>query len=145
MHWEFDQAELEKGAALILNELIPYRIWLLRGRMGSGKTTLVRKFAKILGDQNEASSPSYSLINEYRFKSNKYKIQKLFHLDLFRLNNLDEALDIGIEEILFTNFHCIIEWPDIILPLLAEQSFAELTIDLFPGEKRKYSLNIQDA
>ncbi|NOT36946.1 MAG: tRNA (adenosine(37)-N6)-threonylcarbamoyltransferase complex ATPase subunit type 1 TsaE [Saprospiraceae bacterium] len=132
--------EVGEIANAMLKELSPYRIWLLRGEMGSGKTTLVRSIAGLLGEAKEASSPTYTLVNEYHFITNKHGIRKLYHLDLFRIRNVEEALEIGIEEILEDDSKCIIEWPEIILPLLQDESVINIFIENTKEGKRKYRL-----
>ena len=67
--------------------------------------------------KNTATSPTFSLVNEYVYEENG--VEKLVHhLDLYRLKSLEEALDIGIEDYLFDDNYCLIEWPQIIEPLL---------------------------
>lgn len=132
--------ELNAEIPDILNILQPYKVWILHGEMGSGKTTLVRSIARALGSEEEASSPTYTLINEYKFSSNPYHLYKILHLDLFRIKNLEEAYGIGIEEILEAETKCIIEWPEIILPLLQDESVISIFIHHVGEGKRKYIL-----
>jgi len=81
--------------------------------MGYGKTTFIKAIANCLGVQNEVTSPTYGLINEYHSK-NGY----IYHIDLYRLNSIEECLDIGIENYLYDEHYCFIEWPQIIEPIL---------------------------
>ena len=103
---------------------------LLYGEMGAGKTTFARAFCNLLGASSEAQSPTFSLINSYYLPKNELDtggVAILHHLDLYRLRNLEEALDIGIEDILFDPNYCLIEWAQIIEPLL-ERYFSESDI-----------------
>jgi len=87
------------------------------GEMGVGKTTFIKALCEGLGVQENISSPTYSLINEYEINSNT----KIFHMDLYRLKNIEEALDIGIENYLQQKTdYCFIEWPQIIETLLPD-------------------------
>lgn len=112
--------------------------------MGSGKTTLVNAVARELGESLEVSSPSYTIVNEYVFKENQYHILKIFHLDLYRLKGLEEAIDAGIEEILLSDNRCIIEWPHIVLPLLQNESMAEIYIEMGINENRLYTIKTKE-
>lgn len=85
----------------------PHHLVLLKGELGAGKTVFARGFAKGLGIDCTVSSPSYTLMNEYR------KGQKsMFHLDLYRLNCLEEVVDIGLFDILDSKQPCLIEWAE---------------------------------
>ena len=84
------------------------RVWLFRGQMGAGKTTLSKELIKQLGVGESVQSPTFSLVNEYLNK----KGQSIYHFDLYRLKNVQEALAIGIEEYLDSGNYCIIEWPE---------------------------------
>jgi tRNA threonylcarbamoyladenosine biosynthesis protein TsaE len=84
------------------------RVWLFRGQMGAGKTTLSKELIKQLGVDESVQSPTFSLVNEYLNK----KGQSIYHFDLYRLKNVQEALAIGIEEYLDSGNYCIIEWPE---------------------------------
>jgi tRNA threonylcarbamoyladenosine biosynthesis protein TsaE len=93
---------------------------MLYGDMGAGKTTFTKAFCNHFGVTDTTSSPTFSLVNEYRYMSNGVK-KMIHHLDLYRLKNLDEALDIGIEDYLFDDDYCLIEWAQIIEPLLPDE------------------------
>lgn len=89
------------------SEKIP-TIWLFRGQMGAGKTTLIKAICKELGVAHSVQSPTFSLVNEYQSKDGK----KIYHFDLYRLKNVQEALAIGIEDYLDSGEICLIEWPE---------------------------------
>ena len=82
------------------------KILLFNGEMGAGKTTLIKEISKQLGVDDIASSPTFSLVNEYR--TNKGEI--IYHFDFYRIENEEEAYDIGIEEYLYSDAWCFIEW-----------------------------------
>ena len=87
------------------------KIMLFSGEMGSGKTTLIKQICAQLGSTDNFSSPTYQLVNEYIYPQGK-----IFHFDLYRLKSINELLDIGFEDYIFSNNYCFIEWP-----ALAEQ------------------------
>ena len=98
------------------------RIWLLEGDLGSGKTTLARYLIQYLGSEEHVTSPTYSLINEYEWIRNGERF-KFFHLDLYRLETVEELLDIGFEELLDGDDMLFIEWPEIAENLLPDDCF----------------------
>lgn len=104
---------------LVAGPLQTYRKVFLDAPMGAGKTTLVHYLLQALGGQEEASSPSYSLINEYGLQDSPLLVR---HADLYRLDSLEEALEIGIEDYLEDEHFFFVEWPEILLPLLAENA-----------------------
>jgi tRNA threonylcarbamoyladenosine biosynthesis protein TsaE len=99
---------------------VPNKVLLFYGAMGSGKTTLIKEIAKQLGVQEVASSPTFSLVNEYI--SDKGEI--IYHFDFYRINSEEEAYDIGVEEYLYSNSWCFIEWPNKVENLLPLESVA---------------------
>jgi tRNA threonylcarbamoyladenosine biosynthesis protein TsaE len=84
------------------------RVWLFRGQMGAGKTTLSKELLLQLGVGQNVQSPTFSLVNEYQTKTGEI----IYHFDLYRLKNIQEALAIGIEEYLDSGSYCLIEWPE---------------------------------
>jgi tRNA threonylcarbamoyladenosine biosynthesis protein TsaE len=90
------------------------KIFLFYGSMGVGKTTIIKAFAKELGVTDNVSSPTFSLVNEYLDERGK----PLYHFDFYRIENEEEALDMGIEEYFDVDAYCFIEWPEKIKNLL---------------------------
>ena len=106
-----------------LIDSVDSKIILLYGEMGTGKTTLVKSIARVLGSVDVVSSPTFSIVNEYEVKDGV-----LYHFDLYRINDIEEAYNFGIEEYLFSNNWIIIEWPDVILPILPKP-YSEVFLD----------------
>jgi len=111
----------------------------LYGDLGAGKTTLVQAFCRWLGVEDTPTSPTFSLINEYTYRDAGGSPALVHHLDLYRLKNLEEALDIGIEEILHDPWYCFIEWPQVIEPLLPEDT-AKIHLDILSETDRRLLL-----
>ena len=86
-----------------------YNIFFMEGDLGAGKTTMVKNFLSVLGSDDSASSPTFSIMNEYLIGDTE-----VYHFDLYRLKTLDEVLDIGIEDYLYSGRLCFIEWPGIL-------------------------------
>ena len=87
-------------------ETVNGKILLFNGEMGAGKTTLIKEIVKQLGVEEVASSPTFSLVNEYQ-TDNK---ETIYHFDFYRINSEEEAYDIGIEDYLYSEAWCFIEW-----------------------------------
>lgn len=109
---------------------IKHNILVLKGNLGAGKTTFTQFLLKNLGSNDEVSSPTYALVNEYDSPKGT-----IFHFDLYRLKNINEVYDIGMEEYLDNAFLCIIEWPEIYEDELADLPHHEMIIEN-TGEKR---------
>ena len=113
MEVEFSIKDIGKVASLILANN-PHKVIVFNGEMGVGKTTLIKQLCLNLGIDQATSSPTFSLVNEYIYDEN----QKIYHFDLYRLKSENEALDFGIDEYLYSNNWCFIEWADKIPNLL---------------------------
>ncbi len=119
---------------------------MLYGDMGVGKTTFTKAFCQHFGVNNATSSPTFSLVNEYYYSDTegvlnpdtigKGQQNVIHHLDLYRLKNLDEAMDIGIEDYLYDDSYCLIEWPQIIEPIMPDDVL-KISIELMDDSMRK--------
>lgn len=98
------------------------RKFALYGEIGAGKTTLIQAICKQLGVHDAVLSPTFALVNEYGYLDTSGQLQAIYHLDLYRLKSLQEALDIGIEELLYDERYCFIEWPELVEALLPEDT-----------------------
>jgi len=112
MKMTYTLLDLPDVAGVVLSDL-SNKTLLLYGDMGVGKTTLIKELAKKLGVKELLSSPTYSIINEYELENDK-----LYHFDFYRLENENEAIDIGVEDYFYSGHWNIIEWPDRIENLL---------------------------
>ena len=109
-----DEAELNNLAKELIQFAKGNTLWAFYGEMGAGKTTFIRYICKNLGINENVSSPTFSIVNEY----NDLKGNKVFHFDFYRIKNEQEAVDIGCGEYFQSNSLCLIEWPEKILNLL---------------------------
>ncbi|KIC64354.1 tRNA (adenosine(37)-N6)-threonylcarbamoyltransferase complex ATPase subunit type 1 TsaE [Chryseobacterium taiwanense] len=122
----------------IVDTIIPqlqHNIFLLKGNLGAGKTTFTQFLLKSLGSTDEVNSPTYSIVNEYNTPKGK-----VYHFDLYRLKNIEEVYDIGIEEYLDNAFLCIIEWPEVYEDELYGLKYHEMSI-INTGENREISFD----
>ena len=126
--------DIEQVARAILKEARKNKVVCFRGAMGTGKTTLIAEICKQLKVEDRISSPTFSLVNEY-FSSTEGTI---FHFDFYRIDSEEEALDMGVEEYLYSNAFCFLEWPEKIENLLPLH-YLEVTIEQ-DKEHRIYKL-----
>ena len=96
-----------------------YKVWAFHGEMGSGKTTFIHSLCEGLQVSSTISSPTYSIINEYYSPT----AGTIFHMDWFRLSGEEEALQAGVEDSLYSNNLCLVEWPDRAAKLLPPDTF----------------------
>jgi tRNA threonylcarbamoyladenosine biosynthesis protein TsaE len=111
----FSIDEIQEVAKKIIAEN-PNKIILFDGKMGVGKTTLIKALAKELGVKDATSSPTFSLVNEYQTNNNEY----VYHFDFYRLKSETEAMDMGVDEYLYSGNWCFIEWAEKIPNLIPE-------------------------
>ncbi len=98
-------SDLNFVAKKLILEYSSDRIFCFEGQLGAGKTTLIESLCRYLGSTDSLSSPTFSIINEYNSP-----MGELYHMDWYRLKNEEEALQIGIEDYLFSGNYCFIEW-----------------------------------
>ncbi|AUS06792.1 tRNA (adenosine(37)-N6)-threonylcarbamoyltransferase complex ATPase subunit type 1 TsaE [Pseudotamlana carrageenivorans] len=129
----YELSEAEQVAKDIINQAKTKTI-LFYGDMGVGKTTLIKKIVEVLGSEDEVSSPTFSIVNEYNLKDGK-----LYHFDLYRLKSTEEAYDFGIEDYLDSGCWTLIEWPEKVDISLFDE-YDEVRINLDTHNKRTLEL-----
>lgn len=133
MEFEYDLNNLKKASEFVLKSS-KSNILLFSGVIGAGKTTLVKQLCKNLGVIDTVNSPTYSLINEYITKEST-----VFHIDLFRIEKIEEINSLGLLDYLASKNKVIIEWPEIIIDQL-NQNYSHITIDYIRDDKRKITI-----
>jgi tRNA threonylcarbamoyladenosine biosynthesis protein TsaE len=108
------QPDLTQAARVFVQQAGNDRLFAFFGRMGSGKTTFIKAICAELGVEDTISSPTYSIVNEYRMKDGT----RIFHFDFYRIKSESEASDLGFEEYLDSGTWCFIEWPEKVSSLL---------------------------
>jgi tRNA threonylcarbamoyladenosine biosynthesis protein TsaE len=98
--------DLSRAAEEILIYSTGKRIFCFYGEMGAGKTTLIKEICKQLGVNDEGSSPTFSIVNEYKISATGNKPVKCYHFDLYRLKSESEFFDIGYEDYIFSGNYC---------------------------------------
>ncbi len=133
--FSYEIDEIDQAAHRILKAAGTEKIWVFRGQMGAGKTTLIKSLAKSLGVVDGVSSPTFGIVNEYQTVAGDL----IYHFDFYRLNDPLEALEIGIEEYFYSEKICWIEWPEKIAQFLPEQFFL-IRIEPETHSRRKITL-----
>lgn len=108
---------LPAAAQELLETTKGYRVFLFFAEMGMGKTTLIKELCKQLGVKDNVSSPSFSIVNEYKGPE-----ESIYHFDFYRLKDEQEAYDLGYEEYFYSGKYCFVEWPEKIENLLPENA-----------------------
>lgn len=126
----YNLAQIEEVAQQLIKNL-KTKTWLFYGGMGVGKTTLIKAIVKELGGHDKGSSPTFSIVNEYELKNDK-----MYHFDLYRIKNLEEAYNFGIEDYLDSKHYVFIEWPEQIESILTD-AIDKINITAISQEQRK--------
>lgn len=125
---------LRNVASAILSDHPDVRIFALNGKMGAGKTTLIKAFCEVLQVEEIVSSPTFALVNEYKTAED----DSVFHFDFYRIKKLEEVFDIGYEEYFYSGDYCFIEWPEMVMQLLPEH-FVEVNIEVGEEDERIFT------
>lgn len=107
---------IEAAAKEFVNLMGDDTVFAFYGDMGAGKTTFINALCRVLGVEDDTTnSPSFSIVNEYRSDTTA---ELIYHFDLYRIENLEEAFDIGIEDYFDSGALCLLEWPERIEDIL---------------------------
>ncbi|MCU0443206.1 MAG: tRNA (adenosine(37)-N6)-threonylcarbamoyltransferase complex ATPase subunit type 1 TsaE [Bacteroidia bacterium] len=117
-------SSLPEAAQWVIEQSQGFKIWCLEGEMGAGKTTLTKSICQLLGVIDTVSSPTFSIVNEYKTIND----EQIFHFDFYRIKHIDEAYDLGFESYLDTGCLCLIEWPERVESLLANEAVMHIHI-----------------
>ncbi|ADQ80225.1 Uncharacterized protein family UPF0079, ATPase [Paludibacter propionicigenes WB4] len=110
-------------------------VFAFNGKMGAGKTTFIKAICEVMGVKETVNSPTFSIVNEYESADGRI----IFHFDCYRINKVQEALDFGAEEYLYSGNLCFIEWSENIAPILPE-SIVNVDIEETENGKRKITI-----
>lgn len=134
---QYNIEQVETVAKQVL-EAATSKIILFEGDMGVGKTTLIKTLVGLLGSEDLVSSPTFSLVNEYKGINDN-----IFHFDLYRVDDEEELYNFGIETYIYSNDYVFVEWPNLLKPLLQDQ-FTTINIKLSENSTRELTLNNND-
>jgi len=131
-----DKRHLQAAARTLLRYAGTNRIFAFYGSMGAGKTTIIKTICEVLGAVDIASSPTFTLVNEYRTN----KGESIFHIDFYRIKKQEEVFDFGVEEYLTGDSYCFMEWPELVEEILPPET-VRVTIKVDATEQRTLLLS----
>ncbi|MBQ5924083.1 MAG: tRNA (adenosine(37)-N6)-threonylcarbamoyltransferase complex ATPase subunit type 1 TsaE [Alistipes sp.] len=123
--------ELDKVAEAVIESLDGRTVVALDAPMGAGKTTLVSRIAEYLGSEDDVTSPTFAIVNQYEGR------RTIYHFDMYRIDKIEEALDFGSEEYLSSGELCLVEWPEKIEALLPEDTMV-VKIEILSDTARRF-------
>ena len=106
------------AAKKFLAEAGDLRVFAFHGEMGAGKTTFIKALCSELGVTEVVASPTFAIVNEYMAQNG----EPVYHFDLYRVKTMDEACDFGCEDYFYSGNYCFIEWPELVEPLLPDDT-----------------------
>lgn len=124
------QDDLDLIAEELITSLAQPCLVAFYGKMGAGKTTLIKAICKKLGVTDKVTSPTFAIINEYALNNG----QPVYHFDFYRINKLSEAFDLGYEDFFYSQQYCFVEWPEKISTLLPPNC-VEIHITVTNGQR----------
>lgn len=128
----FSLQEINEVAKIVMEQLGSKKVIALHGQMGAGKTTFTHAFCDELAVIDVVSSPTFSIINQYKTKAGK----TIFHLDLYRLKDEEEAINAGVEDCLYSGDICLVEWPERI-PTIFPENTLHVKIEVVNASQRR--------
>ena len=131
-----DKRHLSLAAKQLLEQSGDKKIFAFYGSMGAGKTTIIKAICESLGAVDLVSSPTFTLVNEYKTSGG----ESIFHIDFYRIKKQEEVYDFGIEEYLTGDSYCFMEWPELIEEILPEET-VRVRISVDEREHRILSLS----
>lgn len=123
--------ELDRVAAAVVESLDGRTVVAFDAPMGAGKTTLISRIARYLGSEDDVTSPTFAIVNQYEGS------RTIYHFDMYRIERVEEALDFGSEEYLSSGELCLVEWPEKIEPLLPDDTMV-VRIEILSDDARRF-------
>jgi len=131
-----DKRHLSSAAKKLLKHSGEKKLFAFYGSMGAGKTTIIKAICKVLDAVDIISSPTFTLVNEYRTSGGEV----LYHIDFYRIRKQEEVYDIGIEEYLTGDSYCFMEWPEIVENILPSET-VRIRVTVDDNEQRSLSIS----
>lgn len=123
--------QLPEAAAWLLQQARGRKVFVFQAPMGAGKTTLIKSICQALGVSDNTSSPTFSIVNEYSSPQGP-----VYHFDFYRLEDQQEAFELGYEEYFYSDQYCFIEWPEKIPDLIPDDAVT-VKIDIRDPQRRE--------
>lgn len=133
----FSLAEINTAALEFLKLTADKKVFAFHAAMGSGKTTFIHALSEALGTRDTIGSPTFSIVNQYQISG----ASSIYHIDLYRLKDEEEALQAGVEDCFYSGNYCFIEWPEKAANLLPTDT-VHVTIIPINNDTRKLTINL---
>ena len=137
MEVNFTLNEIEITAKKLLAQTSNYKVFAFDGEMGAGKTTFIHSLCEAMGVTDVVTSPTFSIINEYKTNNG----QTVYHMDLYRIKDENEAITAGVEDCLYSGNYCFVEWPEKALTIFPENTL-HVYITLSDNGSRKLTIKL---
>lgn len=128
--------KIHETARQFISQIGEQTVFAVNGKMGAGKTTFIKAICEVMGVKEIVNSPTFSIVNEYETEGGKI----IYHFDCYRINKIEEALEIGIEEYLYSGNLCFIEWSENIASLLPD---SYTIVEIIENEKGQREITIK--
>jgi tRNA threonylcarbamoyladenosine biosynthesis protein TsaE len=128
--------KIHETASQFISQIGEQTVFAVNGKMGAGKTTFIKAVCEEMGVKEIVNSPTFSIVNEYAADGGRI----IYHFDCYRISKIEEALEIGIEEYLYSGNLCFIEWSENIAPLLPD---SYTIVEIIENEKGQREITIK--
>ena len=135
MEWSFSLENINNVAKDFWKAVNGKTVFAFHGQMGAGKTTFIHALCDVKGVKDVVGSPTFSIINEYEYDCEGTR-KVLFHMDLYRIKDDEEALRAGVEDALHSGFICLVEWPEK-APSIFPDNTVHVQIELIDNQTRR--------
>lgn len=135
----FKLDEIKVAAQQVLTFTTERTVFAMHGEMGAGKTTFIHAFCEAMGVRDNISSPTFSIINQYKTTDDTI----IYHMDLYRLKDEEEAISSGVEDCLFSGNTCLVEWPEI-APGIFPDDTVHLYVTAINSNTRKIVIDLNN-
>ena len=139
MELDFTLDEIDGAAKRFISFFNDVKIIAFNGAMGAGKTTFIQAICRQMGVTDKMSSPTYPIINHYKTTTSKI----INHIDIYRLKDIDEAIQAGVEDAINSGDFCFIEWPERIKEILPLDT-TNIMIEIIDDTKRRLTGNLPE-
>jgi tRNA threonylcarbamoyladenosine biosynthesis protein TsaE len=138
MEIEFSEQDLSSIAQIFWKNFPTEKVFAFHAEMGVGKTTLIHALCEALQVKDAIGSPTFSIINQYEGMRDTGPV-RIYHMDLYRLRDEEEAARAGVEDALYSGDICLVEWPDK-APGLFPEDTVHVHLNLLPTGKRRLQI-----
>ena len=138
MEWSFSLENINDVAEAFWESVEGKTVFAFHGQMGAGKTTFIHALCDVKGVKDVVGSPTFSIINEYEYNCEGTK-KVLFHMDLYRIKDEEEALRAGVEDALYSGYICLVEWPER-APSIFPENTVHVYIELVGDKTRRLKI-----